>query len=329
MILITSDLHLTDKPKDSYRFGLFPWLEKMHRKYDVEATFILGDLTDYKDKHSAKLVNGITDALAKLPPPVYILEGNHDYIDIDNPFFGFLDMIEGITFITAPQVIRLGDGVPCLMIPHQAKFWPDLTVFRGAAEFIFIHQCIEGAIAESGARLSGLSPAPVAELGARRILAGDIHRPQLVGPVEYIGAPYTIKFGDDFVPRCVLLDVDKDQIKNLEFPTLQKRLCKIRDISELEQLCNPGDQVKIIYEMTREEYPDWPNYKRMILELCKKLELEVYGVDMTVARKKERKRLTARTVQLEPPTDTLKHFCDAESLSSRVRKEGERLLKGE
>jgi UDP-2,3-diacylglucosamine pyrophosphatase LpxH len=54
--IITSDLHLTDRPQDEYRWGIFPWLVNQSKELEVENLFILGDLTDFKDKHSAKII---------------------------------------------------------------------------------------------------------------------------------------------------------------------------------------------------------------------------------------------------------------------------------
>ena len=77
--LFASDLHLSDRPKDRYRFGLFKWLAEQQQKHQITATFILGDITDRKDNHSAVLVNKTVNSLLTLKPPVYILKGNHDF----------------------------------------------------------------------------------------------------------------------------------------------------------------------------------------------------------------------------------------------------------
>src|SRR5215831_509799 len=130
-LLITSDLHLSDRARDRYRFGLFKWLVKKQRKYNVDATFILGDVTDRKDNHSAALVNEIIDNLILLKPPVYILKGNHDFIDPDTPYFRFLSRLDGIKFISEPT--RLPDwGWGAAMIPHQ----PDQASFDRACGVI-------------------------------------------------------------------------------------------------------------------------------------------------------------------------------------------------
>ena len=76
--LLSADLHLSDRARDSHRFGLFPWLKKQQQKNKVDATFLLGDLTQEKDRHSSALVNRIVEELLTLTPPVYVLRGNHD-----------------------------------------------------------------------------------------------------------------------------------------------------------------------------------------------------------------------------------------------------------
>lgn len=46
--IMISDLHLTDSPRDEYRWGLFPWLREQIKVYKIEHLLILGDITDRK-----------------------------------------------------------------------------------------------------------------------------------------------------------------------------------------------------------------------------------------------------------------------------------------
>ena len=95
MILLTSDLHFTDKPEDSYRFDLFDAMRDWCEEYPIKHIIILGDLTNEKDNHSSKLVNKIVNGIFSLTCycPVDILMGNHDYIDPENAYFQFLEVI--------------------------------------------------------------------------------------------------------------------------------------------------------------------------------------------------------------------------------------------
>src|SRR6266436_4337016 len=143
--IITADLHLSDKPQDSYRWGIFDWLRKQQDENKISGCLILGDLTEEKDCHSATLVNKMVNGLRKLEPPVYILKGNHDYIDYNNPYFGFLSCIDGIRFITTPAEIEPG----IFAIPHQ----PNQKAFDAACvginpdHMVLLHGLFDGALA--------------------------------------------------------------------------------------------------------------------------------------------------------------------------------------
>lgn len=327
MWLITSDLHLSDRPKDGYRFGIFRWLVKQQEKHSPEATFILGDLTQDKDNHSSSLVNRTIDELTLLQPPVYILRGNHDGVDHNNPFFRFLNCIEGINFVVEPDFVL--DNVA--MVPHcrtQEQFNAACKAMPQRPDALMLHQTIAGAIAETGKPLTGLSAAPIELLKPLRCYAGDVHRPQRCGPVTYIGSPYQIRFGDDFEPRVLLVNGSKEQ--NLYYPHPHKWTLRVRDASEItdNQKLKAGDQVKLIIELAREEMTEWSEHKRKALEACKELGLEVFGVDVDVkgiSRKTERGETSK---QGKTKAEIVTDFCKNENVSSQIKQAGLELLKG-
>src|SRR6266436_2974897 len=200
--LLTADIHLSDNPRDAYRFELFTWLRQQQETYKTDAIMILGDLTTEKNNHSAELVNKIVGGLRLLNPPILILKGNHDYIREDLPFFKFLNSIEGITFCTDPSYI---EEYNIYMVPHQTSQAAFDTAFLKAPQgcLLTMHATITGAISETGARLTGLTVPPNK---ARALYAGDIHKPQKNGQVTYIGAPFHIRHGDQYEPRVLLLN---------------------------------------------------------------------------------------------------------------------------
>jgi DNA repair exonuclease SbcCD nuclease subunit len=323
--LLTSDLHLTDRPRDEYRWGLFPWLAKQQDKCGVTATFIAGDITQDKDKHSATLVNRMVDELIGLKPPIYILTGNHDYIRRDNPYFRFLSTIDGVHFVTEPTLIG-----SVAMIPHQ----PDQASLDSAcriaakAQMALGHQCISGAIAETGRALTGLAwPLAGSKALPLGTFLGDIHRPQrLENGVTYIGSPYPIRFGDDFTPRVLLLKNGKEQ--NLYYPSPRKWVLTVRDEDEIlnNEDLHKGDQVRITVEMTREEVCEWNTHRQRVLAACKELGLEVYGCELKVNTSERRERSVLKTAR--SPEDVLASFCKAENVSSAIKKAGIELIKG-
>lgn len=316
--LVTADVHFSDKPRDEYRFGLLPWLAKQAKKYKADKVFILGDLTENKDRHSATLVKKVVEGLVVLSEvtDVVILKGNHDFLDPNNPFFGFLHYIEGIEYVSEPREV---DGV--WLVPHQ----PNQASFDAALETeckkLMLHQTVEGAIAETGGHLGGLNVAGIAALKPVWCLSGDIHRPQQCGPVTYVGAPYHVRFGDDFSPRVLLVG---EVITEKYF--LAPRKLSLTVTSPNDILGDPGDQVKITVVLNRQEVPDWAEIKQHALDVCREQRLEVYGLEMKVTPGKERIRLTETTGSHE---DVFHAFCASEGVSPYLKKVGLDFLKEE
>lgn len=328
--LITSDIHLTDTVRDSYRFGLFKWMVKQQKKHDVHATFILGDITDKKDKHSSTLVNRTVDELRKLKPPVYIVRGNHDGVNPDDPFFRFLGAIDGIHFITHP-VFDQKTGVA--FIPHcrdQAALDAAAAKMPAKPQMVMLHQTFEGAKSEvrNAPRLSGLSASPIEALKALvGVYSGDVHKPQRQGCVTYVGSPYHVRFGDNFTPRVLLLKGGVEQ--NLYFDCPHKWALTVRDPDEIlndEQL-RAGDQAKITIELAREEAVEYQTHKRRILDACKSVGLEIYGVDLKVNTTKPVKRAKQEAVSIRSPKDIMEAFCSAEGVASNIKQTGMEYLK--
>src|SRR5260221_7285250 len=218
--LLVGDTHFSDRPRDAYRFGIFEWIRKQQERHNPIATFIMGDVCDRKDNHSALLVNRIANELSGLIKPVYILKGNHDYTDPANPYFGFLSHMQGISFISNPGLV-CGDRVA--VIPHcrtEKAFMANCMAFgkiKPSPTLLLCHQTFEGAIAETGVRLAGYNQSAIDYLRPRLgTYAGDVHRPQRAANVTYVGAPYHIRFGDEYEPRAILV-TNNNMVRNLYF----------------------------------------------------------------------------------------------------------------
>jgi hypothetical protein len=326
--LVSADLHLSDRPKDSYRFGIFDWLAKQQQKHNVSATFILGDLTDRKDNHSSALVNRVIDELLKLKPPVYILRGNHDGIDPNNPFFRFLQTIEGLDFVVAPALLQRGPVQGVALIPHQ----PDQAALDRACGIVghkmagvMMHQTLQGAMAETGMPLSGLR-CPLVE--ARKPLtwvSGDVHTPQTLNcGLTYVGAPYHVRFGDDYDPRVLLLG---NTLTDLHFPCLRKWTLRVNRNWAPTPRIKKGDHVKIIVTLPPEEVVEWAAVKRRILDTCREMEVQVFGVELEIAGKK-----TKGTTDQQPvvhdrtPKEIFGRFCQAERVPVDIKQVGEEFV---
>jgi hypothetical protein len=189
-----------------------------------------------------------------------------------------------------------------------------------------MHQTITSAISETGARLTGLTVPPNK---ARALLSGDVHKPQVCiphisMPVTYIGSPYHVTHGNDYKPRVLLLDNDKEI--DLYFPAPKKLSLTIRDLSEMPKLAK-GDQVKVTMELARSEVVEWANHKKAILDHCKQHEVEIYGVDLKVEQARKRPRLEEPSTN-KSNSDYFQAFCAAEKVPEQIKLVGLKIING-
>ena len=325
--LLSTDLHLSDRARDAYRFGIFPWLKQQQQKHKVDATFLLGDLTESKDRHSSTLVNRIVEELLTLASPVYILRGNHDGVDPNSPFFKFLNSINGLNFVVKPTFLHKYE---IAMIPHCA----DQAVLKNACaqmpinpKAAFCHNTFQGAIAETGAVLSGLSASPVSALKPwLGVYSGDIHVPQRCADITYVGAPYAIRFNDTFEPRVLL--IKGGGVHNLRFPAPRKVTLRISSPDQIHKAnLSPKDQVKLIITLKNEELLDWARTKQAMLVTCKECKLEVFGVEAEIVKQENKQKNVAPT-KSNNPKDILNAFCRNEDVAPSIASVGADLLEG-
>ena len=318
--IITTDLHLTANPADSYRWGLFPWLAEEAKKHRARTIAILGDLTDAKDYHSSVLVNRVVDninMLRQVVPHVDILEGNHDYLKDGNPFFSFLNKLPGVRFISS-MVSDDQDELPCLWLPHSknpAKDWPDIKSLDWYSH-IFMHQTFNGSIASNGQEMTGEGVEKLDWFHAGmvpEIWSGDIHVPQKLGLVEYVGSPYHVHFGDKFKPRVILLDRGNKR-RDLHFETISRVSLKVSSRDQLQSLCmNPGDQLKLKVILQQSEQHDWPKWRSLVETWARRHEVELCGLTLEV--EKSRRRLDRDEVKkVRSPDAVVLDYVTAEDL---------------
>mgnify|MGYP001553585418 FL=1 len=218
--LCTSDWQLTDNPRDRYRTTfVVNEIPKLVEKYKPDQLIFLGDLTENKDEHPASLVNEVVEffSFISCKTDVIILQGNHDFLHKEHPFFAFVENFKNIHWISKPEVL---DG--CLYLPHTRDYkqdWKDVD-FKGH-DFIFCHNLFDG-VKANGQKLSGIPTSIFPDDAV--VLSGDVHEPQELdgGKVIYVGSPFLTDFGDDFQPRILLLDDLK--IKSIKVYGPQKRV---------------------------------------------------------------------------------------------------------
>jgi DNA repair exonuclease SbcCD nuclease subunit len=294
--IITADTHWNDNPRDESRWGLLEWLTKQstHGKFPDELLF-LGDLTVAKNNHPARVVNRLVDgflALSKVYQHIYILKGNHDYTDPDCPFFGFLEHTKpNIHFIPTPDLIKLSIG-EWLFMPAGTDWAAHKDILQNRQ--VFAHATFDGAISETGYQLTGVNPQIVIEANAR-VISGDIHKRQKLagGAIEYVGAPYHIHFGDDYIPRLLNINDDGTQ-GNLTYPSPRKYTQIITSLAELYRIkIKVNDQIKIVVQMRRADLPDWKSWREAIKEQADKEGWVLHGPELRLQQDESKPNSTA------------------------------------
>lgn len=257
--LVTSDWQLAYNERDRYRTDfMVRTLPILVDKYKVDQLLILGDITEQKDNHPAPLVNEIVNAFDKLSKlcAVIVLEGNHDFLHKEHPYFKFVTMLPNVAWFSVPVVYE-----NCLYLPHTRDYkedWKQVD-FKREYDFIFAHNIFEG-VKANGQALSGI-PRNVFSADAF-VISGDVHEPQTLEPVTYVGSPTLTDFGDGYQPRVLLLDgLD---VKSIKVHGQQKRLiwCAVNKVAGKRELAfdhnaNENDIVKIQVELLMEDVAEW------------------------------------------------------------------------
>lgn len=248
-------------------------------------------MTDAKDYHSAALVNRLVAEVAatsQVVEELVILQGNHDYLREGHAYFSFLNVLPGVRFVTQPTEIMLDDGPTACFMPHTknpAAEWKgrDFSHY----DLLFIHQTIKGAVASNGQEMDGEQ---LPELNAGKVWSGDIHVPQVIGPIEYIGSPYHVHFGDRFTPRVVLLD-KRGRSHDIHFESIHRVTLQVGSLAELADEMDklrPGDQVKLRVRLTQADKHEWPALKKEAAGRLKEAGVLVEGVELALDKGRRR-----------------------------------------
>ena len=302
----------------AYRFDLFPWLNEQIGNNRVKTLVGLGDLTDAKDNHSAELVNKIVTSLTSLEVAnIRMIAGNHDWLKKDQEFFKFLNSFPNIKFMTSPTEDDDASGPLAYYLPYSknpAKDWAGMDFSH--YDYLFMHQTMSGSIASNGQEMEG---EPLPELNAAKVYSGDIHVPQVIKGVEYVGSPYHVHFGDNFKPRCVLIEKDR-RAYDLHFETISRTVVKVKSLRELERKrFKAGDQVKLRIELPESDKHGWAKIRREALEILAEREVSVHGVELIVIKANKRVEVGGRQARASfSPSESVMRFVEHEELGAEA-----------
>lgn len=323
--LVLSDLHLENTPLTEYRWNIFPWIIDTIQENHIDEAIILGDLTEKKDKHDAKLVtrlvNSITDLSRKAK--LHIVCGNHDYVN--TPFFSFFNSVsDNIIFYDSPDVYK----DMFVFIPHTNNncFIDWLNYFsryNTKNKYFFIHQEVSGIKLPNNHTLtSGVEKEVFSNIKAN-IFSGHIHQPMKVGNVEYIGSPYPIYFGDNNYPgRAMILDTDTNKWKFItpsylmsrwlitidyyEGMNIEKELDKYRPSSQ--------EQAKIKVLMNKNNLHLWESVKKEIADYCNIKNIVLVSVELL--QKEDVVEVKEKKVQKLNVEEIIQKYASKENLDT-------------
>lgn len=247
--LLSSDWHLTDNPRDAYRWKVFSWIRKLILDRDIDRFICLGDITEAKDWHSAVLTNAIADLFRDLTGDVdfYVVPGNHDASDPDHPFFEFVKYA-GVKWIRKPSCIA-----DELFLPHTRNYLNDWKPYKGRYTRAYCHNTFQGATNEFGKRMDGI---PTEALSCP-VFSGDIHAPQTVDNITFVGAPYHVRFGDKYEPRVIILNGNK--VESVSVPGPKKFIIEVDGNNyRRRREFGEGDMIRFKVMLEHQDIENWP-----------------------------------------------------------------------
>lgn len=328
--LTIGDLHLTDNIKDEYRWGVFPWIKEIIIEKEVDSIYILGDLTDKTNYHSSNLVNRIVESLMmilNINPTIEIevMKGNHDFDkNEDAPYFKFLSNINRLIYISEP--LEVGQD---LFLPNTNK--PDekwLNFDFNKYDYVYMHTAIIGSKLHNGTELNqGLSIDDFKDSDCY-FISGDIHIPQRMGNnFEYVGAPYPIRHGDNFIGGAILIDENNKRLNLKNKNTIQKHSLKVRNAKDIMNIdYNKGDQVKVEVSLAPAEFCNYYDLKKEIKEFYKSKDVDLISVEMKPIEVKNKSIKEDTNLDLNSDKNIYEEFVKKEKLSKEQCIIGEELL---
>ena len=315
--IIVADLHLTSNRLDEYRWEWLDAFTELSFNKNSELV-ILGDLTEEKDRHKETLVNRLTSYLRKWSTAfstVTLLAGNHDGLTSSKPFFQFLDLLPNVKFITEPVILNQS-----LYLPHSREpisEWKNLIHKKGL-DYIFMHQAIEQASTSSGFKLSSASLPPDYFNDCKAtIIAGDIHVPQTINSVIYVGAPYHVYYGDAYKGRFMLI---KDKVITYQsIKSLSKWKIKIDDLDNIKNYkIEDNDQVSIEYTIDRSDQHRWVEIRDKLRNIVKSKKAALTSLELIVNKNEasiDYERSKVKTSSKMSDWELIKIFADLNKLN--------------
>ena len=323
MLLLFTDTHLTDQPADEYRWEVFNHVRQAAKDYEVTSITNLGDMVDRKDRFTAKFVNRLNSEIKLISKlaPLDIMMGNHDNPLNGQAFFEFLNDFEHeVRYITKPTFCG-----KLILLPYTHNPIKDWAAIKfDTFDAAFMHATVTGARSESGFELSGGKFPPFPP--KLKIYSGDVHQPQTVGQVTYVGTQHPIKYGDKGPFRMLLLDPKTfDIVKEIRIDAARKLVLDVTSLADLEGIdVRPGDQIRVRFAVGSGDVSKWGDVEQGIEAWAQSKGVDVTGLEASITRQSVSESLD---IDLKPDA-TLRLFAKDENIDPALLDVGLDILNG-
>jgi hypothetical protein len=319
MILLTADWHLDDQPANEYRWRVFDRVRDILINHtNISDIFVLGDMVDRRDRHSAAFVNRLLHEIKELPRTarMTILRGNHDSTLRRPAYFEFLS-----SYVSEPR--RAAGLDDLLLLPFTAQPQEDWKwVNWGEYQCLFMHACVTGTVTENGTILENrFFPTLPPHV---RIFSGDAHVPQTVGNVVFVGSPHPVDFGDNYPTRMLVVNPQNYAIaREISIAAPQKLMLDLASVADLKKVkVAQGDQVKLRLKTDPRGIEELVRTETEITRWAKQHGVTVAGIENTIST-----RFDPGVDINQDPEYILREFAKREGLSAEVLRVGLELLK--
>ena len=300
--LVFSDLHLHDRKelsKINPNTGLSTRLEEglsildqiidiLTGNPEITTLLFLGDLFELKDRVPNHILIECKKRFEKPAKRKIIfkaLKGNHDFNLTNYPIIQMFDSFMEV--ITEPVLMSTFEMA---FIPYQKEmkdFYDALAKLNKLEpRFVFFHQELPGGEYESGKRVPGSIRLITKSLmnPNTTYISGHLHKPQTVGEIIFVGAPYHTKHGVEGDRYILLLHSQTKEMKRIKLEYPEFITISFEDMKDKDYLKSSINNNHIRFMDTIEKPEDWASSKKIIRE---KLEsLEARSVTFKVAFKR-------------------------------------------
>ena len=260
--LFVGDVHIKPDNRDEIHLLLAEMLQHL-ADHNYDAIVLGGDVMHYHERLFTPALNTALHFIQTLSTlmPVYVLVGNHDYINnsqflTDHHWMNVLKTWKNVHVIDRPRQEEEVMWLPYVPPGRFVEALETLTTRWNYAELIFAHQEFRGC--KMGAVVSTEGDEWDDEYPL--VISGHIHDHQTIGQkIVYPGTPLQHAFGDSTVRRLCAVEVDAEGARlcwiDLNVPKKHIVTCKWNEVADQKwDRFSSTDKVKLKVEATPEQF---------------------------------------------------------------------------